>query len=131
VTPEQKGFLVGEADHAMMVGDGANDALALTKAHVGVAVLGSMDISLRAADVYLSNAGIRPVKDLIVLGRETMRVIRRNLVLSLIYNSLSVLAAFMGWIGPLTAAIIMPASSLTVLLSTLWGTEALRNLWKS
>jgi P-type E1-E2 ATPase len=113
-----------------MIGDGANDAIALSQAQVGVAVLGAMDISLRAADVYLTTPGLIPVVKLIILSQETMKVIRRNLVLSLLYNSLSVTAAFMGIINPLVAAIIMPLSSLTVLISSVVGTKKLRQLWK-
>jgi cation transport ATPase len=105
--------------------------LALSSADVGVAVLGAMDISLRAADVYLTTPGLIPVDKLLILSQETMKVVRRNLVLSLLYNSLSVTAAFMGVISPLVAAIIMPLSSLTVLLSTLIGTKKMRCLWKS
>lgn len=131
LSPEKKSELIASAPHSMMVGDGANDALALTSANVGVAVLGAMDISLRAADVYLTTPGLIPVNKLLILSQETMKVVRRNLVLSLIYNSLSVTAAFMGVISPLVAAIIMPLSSLTVLLSTVIGTKKMRGLWKS
>jgi Cu2+-exporting ATPase/Cu+-exporting ATPase len=114
----------------MMVGDGANDAIALTRAAVGVAVNGAMDITLRAADVYLLSKGISNIPRLIILGQETMKVIRRNLVLSLSYNAVSLMAVFAGLISPLVAAIIMPLSSLTILLSTLWGSKKLRMLWK-
>lgn len=131
LSPEEKSELVHRTPHSMMIGDGANDAIALGKAHVGVAVLGAMDISLRAADVYLTTPGLAPVNKLFVLSHETMKVIRRNLVLSLCYNSLSVMAAFSGLINPLIAAIIMPLSSLTVLISTIMGTKKLRDLWKS
>lgn len=130
LTPESKSEMIRKADHAMMVGDGANDAIALSEASVGVAVMGAMDISLRAADVYLSTPGLQPVVQLMTLSRETMKVIRRNLILSLLYNSTSVVLAFCGLISPLTAAIIMPLSSLTVLISTLVGTRKLRMLWK-
>jgi Cu2+-exporting ATPase/Cu+-exporting ATPase len=130
LTPEQKSDLIKQTPQAMMIGDGANDAIALSHAHVGVAVMGAMDISLRAADVYLTTPGLIPVEKLFVLAQETMKVIRRNLVLSLLYNSVSVAAAFSGIINPLVAAIIMPVSSLTVLFSTLIGTKRLRNLWK-
>jgi copper/silver-translocating P-type ATPase len=131
LTPEQKGELIKMTPHSMMVGDGANDAVALSNAEVGVAVLGAMDISLRAADVYLTVPGLVMVEKLIHHSRETMRVIHRNLILSLIYNSISVVAVFTGIINPLVAAIIMPVSSLTVLFSTLAGTKKLRDLWKS
>ena len=131
LSPEVKSELVKSSENSMMIGDGANDAIALSHASVGVAVLGAMDISLRAADVYLSTPGLVPVVKLVTLADETMKVIRRNLVLSILYNSLSVTAAFAGLINPLVAAIIMPVSSLTVLISTLIGTKKLRNLWKS
>jgi len=128
--PEQKSQLIKLTPHSMMVGDGANDAIALSQADVGVAVLGAMDISLRAADVYLTTPGLVPVEKLLTLSKETMKVIRRNLILSLAYNSLSVAAVFSGFINPLVAAIIMPLSSLTVLISTIVGTKKLRSLWK-
>ncbi len=130
LTPEAKSEMIRTADSAMMIGDGANDAIALSQASVGVAVMGAMDISLRAADVYLSTPGLKPVVQLMTLSRETMKVIRRNLILSLLYNSTSVVLAFCGLISPLAAAIIMPLSSLTVLISTLVGTKKLRKLWK-
>jgi Cu2+-exporting ATPase/Cu+-exporting ATPase len=131
IGPEEKADLIHQTSHSVMVGDGANDAIALGKADVGVAVLGAMDISLRAADVYLTTPGLVPVERLVVLSKETMKVIRRNLILSILYNSLSVGAAFSGLINPLVAAIIMPVSSLTVLISTLIGTKKMRSLWKS
>lgn len=130
LTPESKSEIIRKAQSAMMIGDGANDAIALSQASVGVAVMGAMDISLRAADVYLSTPGLKPVVQLMALSRETMKVIRRNLILSLLYNSTSVVLAFCGLISPLAAAIIMPLSSLTVLISTLVGTKKLRMLWK-
>jgi P-type E1-E2 ATPase len=129
--PEDKSLLVRNTQKTMMVGDGANDAIALSHASVGVAVFGAVDISLRAADVFLSTPGLGPVEKLLTLSQETMKVVRRNLVLSLLYNSLSVIAVFMGIINPLVAAIIMPLSSLTVLVSTLVGTKKSRVLWKS
>jgi copper/silver-translocating P-type ATPase len=130
LSPEKKSEVIQSYPHSMMVGDGANDAIALSNAFVGVAVFGAMDISLRAADVYLTTPGLAPIEKLLTLSEETMKVIRRNLVLSLAYNSLSVTAAFMGLINPLVAAIIMPLSSLTVLISTVVGTKKLRTLWK-
>jgi Cu2+-exporting ATPase/Cu+-exporting ATPase len=129
LSPESKNRIVRETPLAMMVGDGANDAIALTSAHVSVAVLGAMDISLRAADIYLAVPGLSSLDKVMTLANESMKVIKRNLILSLLYNSVSVFAAFQGWIGPLTAAIIMPLSSLTVLFSTIYGTKKLRNLW--
>ncbi len=130
ISPENKVLLVKTIPHSVMIGDGANDAMAIEAADVGIAVSGAMDISLRAADVFLTTPGLSGVENLISLSEETMKVVRRNLVLSLLYNSVSVLLVFNGIINPLVAAIVMPVSSLTVLVSTLWGTQKMRSLWK-
>lgn len=127
-SPEEKLAKIENNPQALMIGDGANDAMALSRANVSVAVLGSLDISLRAADIFLTTPGISNVPKLIIISRETMKVIYRNLGLSLMYNLLSVYAAFAGMISPLVAAIIMPLSSLTVLASTTIGTKKLNEL---
>lgn len=129
-SPEKKVELVKKTG-SVMVGDGANDAMALEASDVGIAVSGAMDISLRASDVYLTTPGIGGVEKVLILSRETMKVVKRNLVLSIIYNSFSVIFVFTGVISPLVAAIVMPLSSLTVLVSTLIGTKEMRSLWKS
>lgn len=131
MSPEEKLQKIKDAKFCMMVGDGANDAMSLKQATVGVAVLGAMDISLKAADVYLTISGLAPVKQLLAMSQETMKVIKRNLAISLIYNCISVIAVFCNIIGPLFAAILMPLSSLTVLIISLLGTKKLRALWKS
>lgn len=130
LSPEKKSQIIKSSKNSIMVGDGANDAIALASADTGIAVFGAMDISLRAADVYMNYPGLSTVSELMTISKETMKVIYRNLVLSLCYNSISVLLAFTGYISPLTAAIIMPLSSLTVLISTIIGTKTLRRLWK-
>lgn len=131
LTPEEKSRIISSHTGTIMVGDGANDAIALSHADVGVAVYGSMEISLKASDVFLSIPGIASISKLIIVSNETMKVIKRNLYLSLIYNFLSVIGVFMGVISPLSAAIIMPLSSLTVFISTQIGTKQLRQVWKS
>lgn len=131
LSPERKSQIIKSTPHSIMVGDGANDAIALASADVGIAVFGAMDISLRAADVYMNHPGLASVSELMTISIETMKVIYRNLVLSISYNSVSVFLAYTGHISPLAAAIIMPMSSLTVLISTLIGTKTLRQQWKS
>ncbi len=128
--PEAKVDLVAAAPRSLMVGDGANDALALQRAHVGIAMHGAMDLSLRAADVYLSRPDLGAVEDLVVLGRETRRVLRRNFALSIAYNAIGGVLALGGWINPLAAAVLMPLSSLTVLLCSAWGTGELRRRFR-
>jgi Cu2+-exporting ATPase/Cu+-exporting ATPase len=130
LSPEAKVALVAAAPRALMVGDGANDALALQRAHAGIAMHGAMDLSLRAADVYLTRPDLGAVADLVVLGRETRRVLRCNFALSLAYNAVGGALALGGWINPLAAAVLMPLSSITVLLCSAWGTAELRRRFR-
>ena len=120
LTPEDKvRRIVHTPGHTVMVGDGVNDGAALAAASVGIAAHGSAETSLRAAPVYLATPGIEGVLDLIAGSRGVMATIRRNLGLSLGYNALAVSLAACGVINPLVAAILMPASSLSVVGSSL------------
>jgi len=102
----------------VMVGDGVNDAAAMARATVGIAVRGGAEASLAVADVYLSRPGLAPLDELIVGSERTLRIIRRNVAFSLAYNIAGAALAMGGWINPLIAAILMPASSLTVVLAS-------------
>ena len=119
-SPEQKVDLVRDRrSHGLpvfMVGDGINDAAALAIADVGIAVHGGAEASLAAADVYLSRPGLVPLVDLFDGARRAMRVVRTNFAVSLFYNAVCAALAIGGIIHPLVAAVLMPASSLTVVL---------------
>ena len=118
-TPERKlaviEALVARAP-VVMVGDGVNDAAAIARASVGVGVRGGAEACLAAADVYLVRPGLGPLVDLMRGARRTMRVIRRNIAVSIGYNLVGAALAVTGIIDPLIAAIMMPVSSVTVVL---------------
>ena len=122
MSPEDKLTRVRElcqTHTVVMAGDGVNDAAALAAANVGLAVHGSAQASLSAADVYLSKSGLTPIVKLVGAARRTLRAIHRGLLASLVYNSIAASLAMLGFLGPLVAAILMPLSSLTVLTMAL------------
>jgi len=116
-TPEMKLERVEQltkTHKVVMIGDGVNDAAALSAATVGVAVHGGAEASLAAADAFSTEPGLGRMVELVVGARRTLTVIKRGLVFSLIYNVIGTALAMFGWLNPLVAAILMPLSSLTV-----------------
>jgi Cu2+-exporting ATPase len=102
----------------VMVGDGINDAAAIAAASVGVGVHGGAEACLASADIYLTKPGLSSLVQLTEGAARTMRVIRRNLAFSLVYNVVGAALAMRGQLTPLVAAILMPVSSLTVVIAS-------------
>ena len=121
MTPEGKLAMVEDARSkgvVVMAGDGINDAAAIAAASVGIAAHGGAEASLASSDVYLTEPGLAPLVRLVDGARRTFRVIERNVVFSIIYNLIGAGLAVAGQLTPLVAAILMPASSLTVVLAS-------------
>ncbi len=104
-----------------MVGDGVNDAAAIAAATVGIGVHGGAEASLATADVAMTRDGLGALVALDQGARRSMAVIRRNIIWAFAYNTVGVGLAVTGHVTPLVAAILMPASSLTVVLASWFG----------
>lgn len=123
LSPEAKATWMEHFDNTIFVGDGANDALAFSKASASVAMQGAVEVSLKTSDAFLYRNDLNLIETLINNAKQSIRLIKQNLVFSLIYNIIGAYLALTGFIGPLEAAILMPISSFTVLANTLYGTR--------
>jgi P-type Cu+ transporter len=119
VRPEQKAKFVkklqAQGRRVAFVGDGINDAPALTQADLGIAVSRASDVAREAADIILLKSEIEAVPEALGLARATLRTIKQNLFWAFFYNALGVPLAALGFISPIFCAAAMGASDLIVI----------------
>lgn len=125
--PESKLAYIREnqnQDHnVMMVGDGLNDSGALAQSDVGIAVSEDINVFSPACDGILSADKFREIPLFLQLAKQSMQIIRMAFVVSLVYNIIGLYFAVTGQLAPVVAAILMPLSSISIVVFTTISTN--------
>lgn len=114
---EEINVLREKGEIVCMMGDGINDAPALTGAHIGISVVNATDISIQVSDILLTTDRLQVIPQICALARKGHRIIKQNLFWAFFYNVIGVGLAAFGVLSPIFAASAMVVSSLIVLFN--------------
>ncbi|MGB7328464.1 MAG: HAD-IC family P-type ATPase, partial [Rubripirellula sp.] len=120
MTPEAKlagvRSLESSGDRVLFVGDGVNDAAAMTASTVAISVASGADLATESSDIVWHGQDLRAISDAITIARRSVSRLRRALLFAVTYNTIGMLIAASGWLHPVVAVLLMLGSSLTVVL---------------
>ena len=121
--PQQKHDAIAALSHqgkrVLMVGDGLNDTAALAAAHASISPVSALDASRAASDIVLLGQSLGDIPKAIKTARSARRRVLENFGIAAGYNMIAIPIAVLGYASPLSAAIAMSASSITVLINAL------------
>lgn len=103
----------------VMVGDGINDSLALSKSNIAISMGSGADVALSVSDVVLLDDDVNSLVSAFKISKRVYKTIKQNLTFSLLYNVVTIPLAMAGFINPLFAAISMSLSSIVVVLNSM------------
>lgn len=121
-SPESKLQVISQMQQdgckVVMLGDGLNDAGALRQSDVGIAITDDIAAFSPASDAILEASALPRLDELLKLAKSSRKVIKASFMLSFIYNFIGISLAVMGVFTPLIAAVLMPLSSITIVVFT-------------